>query len=337
MQNFERKLLTEWRKLDLPFSDKTIILAVSGGADSTALAFALFELTKRKKITDRFIIAHFNHNLRSEESDQDAGFVKDFAAKLNFEFICKKAKTGEINKKGNLEEKARDLRYGFLLETAEKTNAYAILTAHTINDQAETFLLNLIRGSGIEGLSGMEALRTFNEKTGIFLVRPLLRWAKREDTEKYTVKNKIEFRKDPMNEDFMFKRVKIRKNLIPSLEHYNPKIIENLANTSKLLRNNELLIKEILAENEEVQRLILSDYLEIKLLKNLSKAMLYRVLRNWLFKQRGNLRSLDFKHFSAIESLLKSRKSGKVVELPNFEKIKKENGKLIFQERKVEK
>ncbi len=203
MQKFVRNLLTEWRKLDLPFSDKTIVVAVSGGADSVSLVLALHDLKHRKKLNLHFIIAHFNHNLRGMESEKDGEFVKDLAEKLDFEYIVKiqNPKSKIQNLKGNLEQNARIARYNFLSEVAEKYDAYAILTAHTQNDQAETLLLNLIRGSGLDGLSGMKPKRRQNEFS---LVRPLLNWAKREDTESFCLENGIEFRQDAMNDDLKF-------------------------------------------------------------------------------------------------------------------------------------
>src|SRR5215218_8891270 len=142
MHKFVRNLLTEWRKLDLPFEGETFIVAVSGGADSVSLAIALDDLRTRKKLNSRFVIAHFNHDLRGAESERDAEFVKNLADKFDFELAYKK---GKVLKAGNLEQNARIARYEFLMETALNTDACGILTAHTINDQAETFLLNLIR------------------------------------------------------------------------------------------------------------------------------------------------------------------------------------------------
>ena len=144
MDNFTRQLLTEWRKLELPFADKTVIIAISGGADSVSLALALHDLKVRNKLDLRFILAHFNHHLRGEESKRDEEFVKNLAEKFGFELIIGK---GEISKNENLEQSARKARYDFLTETAENLKVFAVLTAHTLNDQAETFLINLIRGS----------------------------------------------------------------------------------------------------------------------------------------------------------------------------------------------
>lgn len=336
MNDFCRKLITEWRKLSLPIADETVIIAVSGGADSTALTVALDELKKRKKLNLRFVVAHYNHNLRGEHSAGDESFVKNLTERLNLELALGK---GEISNEGNLEQNAREKRYAFLAETAENLKASVILTAHTMNDQAETFLMNLIRGSGIEGLGGIKAERNLHSRienpnseklSNVRLVRPLLGWAKREDTENYCRRNEIEFCHDQMNDDLRFKRVRVRKVLLPLLKDFNPKIVENLAQTAELLRG-EFEANSGLKTNFSEDEFSLSD------LRHLPKPLIYKSLRVWLRRNRGDLRRLELKHFQAIERLIFSRKSGKTVELPGGEKIYKTGGALRFEKTKVEK
>ncbi len=380
MHKFVLNLITEWRKLELSFSGQTFIVAVSGGADSISLLAALHDLKKRKKLDLRFIVAHFNHNLRGPESDADEDFVKQLTTKLGFELAVGH---GKIPKEGNLEQNARNARYAFLAETAENLKAYGVLTAHTMNDQAETFLINLIRGSGLDGLSGMKAVRSFKfqvsgfkpEEEGLkpdtlnfepLLIRPLLNWAKRIDTENFCRESEVEFRYDTMNEDMAFRRVRIRKMLIPMLIDFNPKIIETLAKTASLMLPASVAesvpgaiatefferIKdkgERINEESETFPLSLSSArdidenffadreLTVKLLKSLPQPDLYRALRIWLRHNRGNLRSLELKHIEAIERLVLSRKSGRTVELPNGETVVKQDGKLVFTNIKVDK
>ena len=343
MHKFARNLLTEWRKLKLPFESETFIVAVSGGADSVSLLLALHELRQAKKLKLNFIAAHFNHNLRGAESEEDARFVEDLAKKLEIEFEgeIQNPKSKIENLKGNLEENARRARYEFLKRVAEKHNAFGVMTAHTLNDQAETFLLNLIRGSGARGLAAMNPVRYLesenqsfqskiqNPKSKILLVRPLLNWAKREDTENFARERGIEFRLDSMNEDEKFARVRVRKKLIPLLREFNPKIVETLAQTAALLQEDrEHLSFDIyhLSENPRVEEL-----------KKLSQSELYRVLRAWLEERRGDLRRIDLKHIQAIENLIFSRKSGRVAELPDGNVVIKKSGKLFFENTKVEK
>ena len=338
MHKFVRNLLTEWRKLALPFDGETFVVAVSGGADSVGLALALDDLKARKKLNLRFVAAHFNHDLRGAESEKDAEFVKEITGKFDFELAFRK---GKISKAGNLEQNARHARYEFLLETAENLHAYGILTAHTVNDQAETFLLNLIRGSGITGLSAMRPLITNyelrvtneelkseirNPKSEIALVRPLLSWATRSDTENFCHFRDVAYRRDSMNEDLSFKRVRVRKILLPLLKEFNPKIVETLAKTANLLQ----IETEICPETEAQKPKTDCEYLQLKDLKARPKTALYQILREWLENNRGDLRQLDLKHIEAIERLIYSRKSGRLVELPGGDSVVKKNGKLFF-------
>ncbi len=374
MQNFVRQLITEWRKIAAPFADETCVVAVSGGADSVGLLLALHELKKLGKLNLRFVAAHFNHHLRGDESDADELFVKSLAEQFDFELALG---SGEIlSETGNLEQNARDARYEFLYETAENLDAFAVLTAHTLNDQAETFLSNLIRGSGIEGLSGMKTVRNFkfqisnfkfqehresdeqskieNRKSKIKLIRPLLNWAKREDTENFCRLNAIEFRHDSMNDDLKFNRVRIRKVLLPLLKDFNPKIVETLAQTANLLRENAehlaessrqmppsqspIAVAEIKnlrsaskIENQATKAQKHPEELLLKDLRDVFPFVRRTILRDWLKENRGNLRRLELKHVEAIENLIDSRKSGRTIELPDGEKIIKKGGKLLFQ------
>jgi tRNA(Ile)-lysidine synthase len=337
VHKFARNFITEWRRLKLPFENANVLIAVSGGADSAALALVLADLKQAKKLKLSFAIAHFNHNLRDAESDADEKFVKDLAEKIEFKFVSniQNPKSKIRNQKGNLEQNARDSRYEFLFETAQKENALMVLTAHTVNDQAETFLLNLLRGSGLRGMGAMKSIRNLeseNEdsaKPEILLVRPFLSWAKRSDTEDFVREKGIDFRQDSMNRDEKFSRVKIRKKLIPLLREFNPKIVETLARTAFLLQDD-------LEEKSKVRNLK-SESLSVKELQNLSQTKLYAELRNWLKDMRGSLRQIGLQHIQAVERLIVSRKSGRKIELPGGAAVIKKDGRLCFEKTKVEK
>lgn len=337
----------------MPFENATIIIAISGGADSLALLLAVDDLRTRKKLDLRVVAAHFNHKLRGPASDADEEFVKHIASERGLELAIGH---GQIASKGNIEQNARDARYEFLSQTAENLKASHILTAHTMNDQAETFLLNLIRGSGIDGLSGMKPVRELrsegvdehkivegDETTPVLsdssapllpfsqtlLVRPLLRWAKREDTENFCRESGVEFRYDTMNEDMSFKRVRVRKMLLPMLKEFNPKIVETLANTASLM--SEAASGPSLSLNG------LPVELSIRELKPLSPQDLHQTLRFWLKTQRGSLRSVTLRHIEAIETLIHSQKSGRTAELPGSGLVRKRGGLLRFENIKVDK
>ena len=365
MHKFVLNLITEWRRLGLPFGDGMIVAAVSGGADSLALLLAIDELRERKKLDLRIVAAHFNHKLRGRESDADEEFVKQMAAERAFELAIGH---GTVEKTGNLEQNARNARYDFLHTTAENLKAGWVLTAHTMNDQAETFLLNLIRGSGPGGLSGMRAVRDLGREvwgknealllphssnplllhSPTLLVRPLLRWARREDTENFCREKGVEFRYDTMNEDMSFKRVRVRKMLLPMLKEFNPKIVETLANTAELMRQEPGPVADLTENrarpfpqedganaaeqpNYPPEVLLLAD------LSDLESAPLHQTIRKWLQTRRGDLRAIGLKHIRAVETLIRSTKSGRTVELPGFGRVRKHGGRLVFENIKVDK
>lgn len=342
MHGFVRNLITEWRRLELPFSGETVVVAVSGGADSVSLLLGLHDLTKRKKLGNRIVAAHFNHKLRGEESDADEDYVRDLTTKLGIELAVG---YGSISSEGNLEQNARNARYEFLTQTAENLRAFAVATGHTINDQAETFLINLIRGSGPDGLSGMKPIRILEEEivvsdngspllpltsSPLLLIRPLLRWAKRIDTEGFCHESEIAYRYDTMNEDTAFKRVRIRKILLPLLEDFNPKIIDTLAQTATLMASGCGTVKP-LSETKNNHRLELKD---LKLLDQIERQ---NTIRTWLKQHRGLTRGLELKHIEAVSRLILSPKSGRVAELPGGGRVIKSGGKLVYEENKVEK
>jgi tRNA(Ile)-lysidine synthase len=359
MHKFVRELITEWRRLELPFQNATFVVGVSGGADSVALLLALDELHRSTKLQNRFVAAHFNHKLRGDEADADEEFVKVLAGQLKTELVRGQA---HLPQSGNVEQNARIARYDFLRKTADNVGAEAVLIAHTQNDQAETLLMNLIRGSGPDGLGGMKSIRELTEdgtletppgtpvtdghpgrmgqsdgspllpfaQTPLLLIRPLLSWARRHDTEGYCHFREAEYRYDSMNEDLNFTRVRIRKLLLPMLEEFNPKIVETLANTARLMQG------EPQAGNGTPEPAS-AEFLKIRELKTLPPTDLYSALREWLAKKRGNSRGLSLKHIEAIERLALSRKSGRRIELPNGGAVIKTKGMLVYTDLKVEK
>jgi tRNA(Ile)-lysidine synthase len=330
MHAFVRSLITEWRRLDLPVEGETIVVAVSGGADSVSLLLALHDLKEREKLNHRIVAAHLNHHLRGSDSDADERFVKLLTQDLGVELALGGL---ELVSGGNLEQNARVKRYRFLAETAERVKAFAVATGHTINDQAETFLMNLIRGSGPDGLAAMRSTRTLNPHAAdplpTLLVRPLLTWAKRGDTEQYCKDRGIEYRYDTMNEDTAFRRVRIRKVLLPLLEDFNPKIVEVLANTANL-------IQSLPAVDDSENRFAEQDELILGEVRGLDSAELKAAIRTWLHARRGTRRQLGLKHITAVERLILSEKSGRVAEVPGG-RVVKADGRLRYEENKVEK
>lgn len=331
MHSFVRNLITEWRRLKLPVADGTVVAAVSGGADSVSLLLAIDDLIKLGKLKIRLVAAHFNHGLRDGESDADQEFVSQLTIKRGIELAIGK---GKIPAEGNLEQNSRDHRYAFLADVASDVKAVAVLTGHTVNDQAETFLMNLVRGSGPDGLAAMPSVRPLNHtdddaEMQIVLARPLLTWAMRKQTEGFCLDSGVEPRYDTMNEDTAFKRVRIRKILLPLLEEMNPNIVATLAATAGLMAHGP--VSTATAKTAAVSRT-----LEIKSLKKMSEPELFSTVRVWLREVRGTTRQLQLKHIEAIVRLAFSAKSGRTAELPGGGRVRRSGGKLTFEKNKVE-
>ena len=358
MSIFARRLLEAWHDLQLPLTDSAVVVAVSGGADSTALLLALDELISKGKFRTNLIVAHLDHALRPE-SKADAAWVRQLAVRLGHESAGSRVDVGKRAKaeRDNLEQAARRARYDFLLMVAQASEARLILTAHTMDDQAETILLRLLRGAGADGLTGIEAVRPLVTHTvslrrrligdaatqansvrykapmELLLARPLLTWARRNETEDYCRLRKVAYLSDPMNEDEDFARVRVRKQLLPLMTTFNGKIVEALARTAELLRDDlaalnqqaDLLLQEAAADNKSETNM---PTLSVSVLAHAPSAVRRRALRKWISEGRGDLRRIELLHIVGIEKLLLGDKSGRVAELPGGVQVVRKQKRL---------
>jgi tRNA(Ile)-lysidine synthase len=336
VSNFSRQLLSEWRTIKLPLSSEAILVGVSGGADSTALLLAIHELIDRGKLSLRVTVAHLDHGLRAA-SRKDAKWVSQLARELGFEAVIGHTKVKELAREDgdNLEQAARRARYEFFLRTAKRKGARFVLAAHTMDDQAETVLLRLMRGSASIGLSGMESLRPIEKGSKIQLARPLL-WARRSDTEGYCRSQKREFLVDEMNSDDRFARVKVRKQLLPLMQSFNNRIVDALSRTATLLREDSAVLfssasellrlasENLASEKSETK----PPALNVSLLVSAPPALRRRALRQWISEARGDTRRLEMVHLLAVEALLEGGRGGRIAELPNGGKVRRRQGWL---------
>jgi tRNA(Ile)-lysidine synthase len=228
--SLEARLQSAWPPTR--WHDLTTLVAVSGGADSVALLRALHALHGANPGEGRLIVAHFNHRLRGPASDADAAFVRSLAEQLGLESTIGHASTDLAATTGDgLEAAARQARYGFLAVAAGQFGARYIATAHTADDQVETILFNILRGTGLSGLSGIPRTRQLTEATTI--VRPLLDF-KRSDILDYLAALNQSFRDDGTNQLRDFTRNRIRHELLPHLERdYNPRVRDSLLRLSQ--------------------------------------------------------------------------------------------------------
>ncbi len=326
-------LLAEWRKLKLVTSNANVVLAVSGGADSTALVLSMHELITAGKLSVTPIVSHLDHGLR-KTSKRDARWVSELSKSLGFKAVIGRTKVAEQAQENadNLEQAARLARYDFLERTAKRYKADFVLTAHTMDDQAETVLLRLMRGSSGAGLGGMQSSRSLSKGSQIQLVRPLL-WARRNQTEDYCRHRKVDFLHDEMNHDERFARVKVRKQLLPLMHTFNNKIVEAISRTATLLTedgavlfgNADSLLRA--AQDSETD----TGSLNVKVLADAPAALRRRALRQWISHGRGNSRRIEMVHLLAVEKLLEGEKGGRVVQLPNGSSVTRRRGRLVFQ------
>ncbi|MFC2130747.1 tRNA lysidine(34) synthetase TilS [Bacteroidota bacterium] len=220
-----------------------VLLAVSGGVDSITLMDIFANLTLKFPLM-KLTVAHYNHRLRGKSSDADEEFVRKMAAKYNIPFFNANGNVKQYAElKGiSIEHAARNLRYKYFERTAKKINADYVATAHTSDDSAETFFINLFRGSGITGLSGIPVRRSLIKR--ISLIRPLIKIRKR-DLIKYAELRKLKWKEDETNKLLYYTRNKIRHELMPKIEEqFSPSAVELINRTQKLLQGADSIISK---------------------------------------------------------------------------------------------
>ena len=254
------------------------------------------------------IVAHFNHGLRGAESDEDEKFCRDLSDRMGLVFCAAKMDQNN-NKKGvSPEDFYRRERYGFLNKVAADYQARKIALGHNLQDQAETVLLNLLRGSGPEGLKGILPKRDGN------IIRPLIEISRREIIS-YLNKAGISYRQDSSNKNKMYLRNQIRTELIPHLkEKYNPKIEENLAQMAEILRAEDEFIRQYTAQalqSSFIQRQQNSVLLKIAYINKLPAAIRLRLFKTILEDFSPAKNGFSFIHIKSLDNLSLKCESGK--------------------------
>jgi tRNA(Ile)-lysidine synthase len=313
-------------------------VAVSGGADSLALLRLLEELRSELGIT--LLVIHLDHSLRGAESKADAQFVEDVARTSGLEFIlgCEDVATEAVRRRWNLEDAGRRLRYAFFERLVREGRATRIAVAHTADDQAETVLAHLIRGTGPTGLAGIYPI--INS-----IVRPLL-GVRREETREYLRSSGQTWREDSSNRDVQRMRARIREQLIPILERdFSPAIVPHLNELSRFAREEEMFW-DALAENRfRTHARKTGEDLTIRIQDLLSplglratpgeKHIAWRTLTERLIRRlyeglRGDHRELGARHVAQVIRLASESTSGRRVELPNGIVVERSFDDLIF-------
>lgn len=303
-----------WQKAE------TIILGVSGGADSMTLFHIFTILAKKENL--KLVVAHVNYGFR-EDSNKDEKIVKDFAEKNNIP--CEVLSNFKLDKKDHNENKWRQVRFNFFSQIKAKYNADKIALAHTKNDQAETLLLHLLRGSGLNGLSAMRYKRDD-------IIRPLLD-VKREEILKYIEENSINFATDSSNKNTKFLRNKVRLELLPYLQkNYNENIIETLSQATKniaddydYLINQQKVFWEINSKNDKI-----TFSAEKFAKKHVSEQRV--ALRAMIFKLLGHLQNIEIGTIEEIRQLtLSTKNKSQKMQFKNLKLVRKGDIITVFK------
>lgn len=231
-----RRTIEQYRML---VPGESVVVGVSGGADSMALLHVLLELQKSGTLPVRVLAAHVQHNLRGEESRQDEEYVRRMCREWGVELFVENADVaGEAaRRRTGLEETGREIRYAFFQKIASQHAPCRIATAHNRRDHMETVLLHLTRGSGLSGCTGISPLRGS-------IIRPLL-FCSREEIEEYCREKGIAFRQDSSNRDMAYSRNRIRHEVIPSLIRINPQVEEAFLRFSESVREDNTCLEQM--------------------------------------------------------------------------------------------
>jgi tRNA(Ile)-lysidine synthase len=298
-------------------SDGDLVVAVSGGADSVCLLHILFDLREELKI--KLHIAHLNHQLRGADSDGDAEYVGELARKLKIPATIEKRDVKGYQKaqRLSLEEAAREVRYRFLAEVARAIGAKRVAAGHTKDDHIETILMHLIRGSGTRGLRGLQPSTLWQSgEESFIIVRPLLEISHQE-TEGYCRQHKLTPRLDASNLSLSPLRNRVRQQLMPLLESYNPAVAEALLRTGRIADDDITFLDKQVSRlwkkviRQEGKSLILDK----AVFEPLAPALKRYLLRAAVEKLLGSAKDIEMRHIEEMMSLV-TKPAGKRLNLP---------------------
>lgn len=331
---FKEKILDTIIKYKLIEKGDKLVIGVSGGPDSISLLNVLYEIKHDENIEFDFVVAHINHNIR-EEAKSDEEYVIEFCKKRDIEVYVLSIDIKSLAKqrKKGTEEVGRIERYNFFENILEKTDSNKIATAHTANDNAETVLMNIIRGSGTSGLKGIKPIR--NNK----FIRPLIETT-REKIEEYCAIKKLNPRIDKTNFENNYTRNKIRNILIPSIEEtFNPNIIDCINRLSRIADE----------EDEYIESVVIDEYTEIRISEQENKEIVLDLKKfnskNMVIKKRlilytinrlqGNVQGIGKIHIDDLIKLCEKNLGNKYLTPNKHIKVLVKNKKIYFNYIKI--
>ena len=309
----------------------SVVVGVSGGPDSVALLHVLRALAARFSL--KLGIAHLNHCLRQNDSDKEAAFVETLSNRLDLPCHIHKEDVHEyqIKNKLSLKEAARRVRYTFLYRVAETHRYNKIALGHHSDDNAELVLMNLFRGSGPLGLTGIPPVRDGK------IIRPLIKLSRSEITD-YLNQNRLKYVSDPSNRDTRYLRNRVRHKLIPLLKTaYNPKISETLNRLSSIIHSEEAWIEDVIHPLFEKSVLNVQDdgiTFSVSMLVRLHTAAQRRILRKGISRIKGDLRRISFVNIDAVIRLLEKGPTYGRLDLPDRIRIRRSGDVLLITREK---
>ena len=331
----EEKVLQTIQKYNMINNGDGVVVGVSGGPDSISLLYVLNNL--QKKLNIKIYVAHINHMIR-EEADEESEYVRNNCKKLNIEFYMEKLNVQEEARKLKIgtEEAGRNIRYSFFEEVAQKVGANKIATAHNSNDNAETVLMNIVRGTSISGLKGIEKVRDNR------YIRPLIECS-RSEIEEYCNENNLRPKYDKTNNENIYTRNKIRNLLIPFIQkEFNPNILEGINRLSTIAKEEEEFINKIV-KNEYEKLVICVDkvretetyegnqiILNLKEFNKLDKVIKARIILYTISKAHGTAVGIEKIHIDDIIKLCENNIGNKYLTPKKGIKVYVRKGKIFF-------
>ncbi|MFC1987236.1 tRNA lysidine(34) synthetase TilS [Chloroflexota bacterium] len=313
----EQRILRFIREYHLLSGQHCLLVAVSGGQDSVCLLHTLLKLQEALNI--KLHVAHLNHQLRGTESEADAQYVSQLACQLGIPVTIEQCdvKAYQAQQRTSLEEAAREVRYNFLAQVAKSVGTDLVAVGHTTDDHIETILMHLIRGTGTRGLRGLQPSSLWKSSgSSLTVIRPLLP-VSRQETADYCYSHKLTPRMDASNLSLSPLRNRIRQQLLPLLQSYNPQVTEALLRTARLAGDTlAFLDKETILSWDKIARrqgntivLDRKEFLELPLA--LQRHLLRMVIEGLL----GNLKDIEARHIEEIMAAL-TKPAGKRLSLP---------------------
>jgi len=328
--NLTERVLKTIRNYEMLDAGDTVLVAVSGGSDSLFLLQVLARLKNKLKLK-KLVVCNLDHGIRGIESSEDSLFVKKIAEDMDLGFIHKKIDLSKKSLKGlSTEEIARLERYKFFNEAARAAKASVVATGHTLDDQAETILMRIIKGASLKGIVGISPVR---DEKGVKVIRPLFELEKKE-IEECLDQRGVAYRIDSTNAEPIYFRNVVRKEIIPFLEKYNPRLKRSLSSLAEHLREDFEFIRQA---KSSIGHIMVSSKgslgIRLKDLVIQPGVLQKEIMRDALDKIGGEVKRLTFRHWKEVEQFIKHKRKGSSLDLPGDIRITRTSSSLVFRKR----